>query len=200
MIRLHLARDSAACSAWPRHTMTVKNDGFCSRRPLTATRNTARAIPDSVERTSGSSGAGSGGFSPRGCRVPASPARTAACVPLSVAWAGVCPAPRRITCPPLGGRRPGQEHASGPRDAAPDPRGTYARYSKDGSISTPGGAVVLRHTAATLLLSEGEHPKLVQELLGHAQVSSTLDRYSHMTPRLMSNAAAVMDRLLDEDA
>jgi integrase len=55
----------------------------------------------------------------------------------------------------------------------------------------------LRHTAATLLLSEGEHPKVVQELLGHAQVSITLDRYSHMTPRLMSNAAALMDRLLD---
>jgi len=58
----------------------------------------------------------------------------------------------------------------------------------------------LRHTAATLLLSEGEHPKVVQELLGHAQVSITLDRYSHMTPRLMSNAAVVMDRLLDEEA
>jgi integrase len=58
---------------------------------------------------------------------------------------------------------------------------------------------VLRHTAATLLLSEGEHPKVVQELLGHAQVSITLDRYSHMTPRLMSNAAALMDRLLDEE-
>jgi integrase len=58
----------------------------------------------------------------------------------------------------------------------------------------------LRHTAATLLLSEGEHPKVVQELLGHAQISITLDRYSHMTPRLMSNAAAVMDRLLDEEA
>jgi integrase len=56
---------------------------------------------------------------------------------------------------------------------------------------------VLRHTAATLLLAEGEHPKVVQELLGHAQVSITLDRYSHMTPRLMSNAAALMDRLLD---
>jgi integrase len=51
--------------------------------------------------------------------------------------------------------------------------------------------------AATLLLAEGEHPKVVQELLGHAQVSITLDRYSHMTPRLMSNAAALMDRLLD---
>ena len=58
----------------------------------------------------------------------------------------------------------------------------------------------LRHTAATLLLSEGEHPKVVQEFLGHAQVSITLDCYSHMTPRLMSNAAAVMDRLLDEEA
>ena len=58
----------------------------------------------------------------------------------------------------------------------------------------------LRHTAATLLLSEGEHPKVVQELLGHAQVSITLDRYSHMTSRLMSNAAVVMDRLLDEEA
>jgi integrase len=57
----------------------------------------------------------------------------------------------------------------------------------------------LRHTAATLLLAEGEHPKVVQELLGHAQVSITLDRYSHMTPRLMSNAAALMDRLLDEE-
>jgi len=56
----------------------------------------------------------------------------------------------------------------------------------------------LRHTAATLL-SEGEHPKVVQELLGHAQVSITLDRYSHMTPRLMSNAATLMDRLLDEE-
>jgi integrase len=58
----------------------------------------------------------------------------------------------------------------------------------------------LRHTAATLLLAESEHLKVVQELLGHAQVSITLDRYSHMTPRLISNAAAVMDRLLDEEA
>ena len=41
---------------------------------------------------------------------------------------------------------------------------------------------------------------MVQELLGHAQVSITLDHYSHMTPRLMSNAAVVMDRLLDEEA
>jgi hypothetical protein len=38
----------AACSAWSRHTITVKNDASCSRRPDTATRNTARAIPSCV--------------------------------------------------------------------------------------------------------------------------------------------------------
>jgi hypothetical protein len=40
----------------------------------------------------------------------------------------------------------------------------------------------LRHTCATLLLSRGHHPKLVQELLGHASVAMTLDRYSHVLP------------------
>jgi integrase len=40
----------------------------------------------------------------------------------------------------------------------------------------------LRYTCATLLLSRGHHPKLVQELLGHASVAMTLDRYSHMLP------------------
>jgi hypothetical protein len=37
----------------------------------------------------------------------------------------------------------------------------------------------LRHTCATLLLSQGTHPKLVQELLGHATIAMTLDTYSH---------------------
>ena len=65
------------------------------------------------------------------------------------------------------------------------------------SWTAPRHLHTFRHTAATLLLAEGEHPKVVQELLGHAQVSITLDRYSHMTPRLMSNTAALMDWLLD---
>lgn len=42
----------------------------------------------------------------------------------------------------------------------------------------------LRHTAATLLLARGVHPKLVQELLGHASIALTLDRYSHWTPSM----------------
>lgn len=47
----------------------------------------------------------------------------------------------------------------------------------------------LRHTWATLALSVGEHPKVVQERLGHANVSITLDIYSHVSEGLHSAAA-----------
>lgn len=50
----------------------------------------------------------------------------------------------------------------------------------------------LRHTAATLLLAQNEHPKLVQELLGHSSIAVTIDTYSHMVPGLQ---AAAVDRL-----
>lgn len=42
----------------------------------------------------------------------------------------------------------------------------------------------LRHTSATLLLSEGEHPKVVAERLGHASTNLTLDTYSHVLPSM----------------
>jgi integrase len=38
----------------------------------------------------------------------------------------------------------------------------------------------LRHTSATLLRASGEHPMVVQEWLGHASISETLDRNSHI--------------------
>ena len=50
----------------------------------------------------------------------------------------------------------------------------------------------LRHTAATLALQGGAHPKLVQEMLGHARVAITLDLYSHTTPEMHRDA---IDRL-----
>ena len=37
----------------------------------------------------------------------------------------------------------------------------------------------LRHSAATILLTMGIHPKVVQELLGHSQIGMTMDTYSH---------------------
>ena len=56
----------------------------------------------------------------------------------------------------------------------------------------------LRHTAATLLLLEGVHPKVVQERLGHSQISITLDTYSHVLPSMGRDAAKKLDALLGE--
>ncbi len=53
----------------------------------------------------------------------------------------------------------------------------------------------LRHTCATLMLCEGVHIKLVQELLGHATVSITLDTYSHLLPGMGDEAAGAMERI-----
>jgi len=53
----------------------------------------------------------------------------------------------------------------------------------------------LRHTAATLLLAKGVHPKIVQELLGHSNISVTLDTYSHVMPTLKREAMAKLDQL-----
>jgi integrase len=54
----------------------------------------------------------------------------------------------------------------------------------------------LRHTSATLLLSAGIHPKVVQERLGHSQISITLDTYSHVLPSMQREAAEKMDGLM----
>ena len=53
----------------------------------------------------------------------------------------------------------------------------------------------LRHTAATLLLNEDVHPKVVQERLGHARIQITLDIYSHVLPSMQNEAAAKLDKL-----
>jgi integrase len=54
----------------------------------------------------------------------------------------------------------------------------------------------LRHTAATLLLGEGVHPKVVSEMLGHSSVQLTLDTYSHVTPTMQQEAATKMNDIL----
>jgi integrase len=54
----------------------------------------------------------------------------------------------------------------------------------------------LRHTAATLMLTRGIHPKIVSEMLGHSQIAITLDLYSHVTPTMQRDAARELDILL----
>jgi integrase len=54
----------------------------------------------------------------------------------------------------------------------------------------------LRHSSATLLLVMGVHPKVVQELLGHSNISMTLDTYSHTIPCLQAEAMSQLNTLL----
>lgn len=56
----------------------------------------------------------------------------------------------------------------------------------------------LRHSAASLLLSMGTHPKIVQELLGHSNISMTLDTYSHTIPSLQADAMSRLNTLLTQ--
>lgn len=44
-----------------------------------------------------------------------------------------------------------------------------------------------RHTHATLLLEAGISPKVIQERLGHEDIRTTMNIYSHMTKNLESN-------------
>lgn len=50
-----------------------------------------------------------------------------------------------------------------------------------------------RHTHASIMLKQGIHPKIVQERLGHATISTTLDLYSHVAPGLQEAAARHFD-------
>ena len=54
----------------------------------------------------------------------------------------------------------------------------------------------LRHSAATLLLGRGVHPKIVSEMLGHSKIGTTLDLYSHVTPTMQREATVAMEAIL----
>ncbi len=58
----------------------------------------------------------------------------------------------------------------------------------------------LRHTHATLALQAGVHPRVVQERLGHANVSITLDTYSHVDLDMQAAAAARVAALMKGEA
>ncbi len=54
----------------------------------------------------------------------------------------------------------------------------------------------LRHTFATWMLEQGENPKIVQEILGHSQITHTMDTYSHVTPNMQREAFSRLNKRL----
>ena len=54
----------------------------------------------------------------------------------------------------------------------------------------------LRHSSATALLEQGVNMKTIQEILGHADFSTTSNIYSHVTEKMNKEAAKTMDDIL----
>jgi integrase len=52
--------------------------------------------------------------------------------------------------------------------------------------------------AATLLLTKGVHPEVVQEMLGHSSISITLDMYSHVLPTMQEKAVEAMEDIFED--
>ena len=86
-------------------------------------------------------------------------------------------------------------------EADGSPLSRYAVTRRFQSILTQAGIEKhrfhdLRHTCATLLLAQGVALRVVMETLGHSQMATTADIYSHVLPVLIADAAAKMDLAL----
>lgn len=58
----------------------------------------------------------------------------------------------------------------------------------------------LRHTCASLLIAQGAHPKIIQERLGHASITTTMNRYGHLFDGLDAQLIDGLDAAHDEAA
>jgi integrase len=58
----------------------------------------------------------------------------------------------------------------------------------------------LRHTAASVLLAQGVPARVVMEILGHSQISVTLNTYAHVAPEIASDAANRIEGALWDEA
>jgi integrase len=81
-----------------------------------------------------------------------------------------------------------------PFGKAVDPRNDYREWRqllRDAGVP-PARLHDARHTAATLLLTQGVPARVVMEILGHSQISLTLGTYTHVVPELARDAARRM--------
>jgi len=68
---------------------------------------------------------------------------------------------------------------------------------KSGSSDHSDG---LRHTTASLAISEGANVKVVQRLLGHATAAMTLDRYGHLLSDDLAGVADALGKAIERTA
>ncbi|TMD16894.1 MAG: site-specific integrase, partial [Chloroflexi bacterium] len=56
----------------------------------------------------------------------------------------------------------------------------------------------LRHSCATLLLAQGVPARVVMEILGHSQITTTMNTYMHVIPEMRRDAADKIQEVLRE--
>ncbi|MFF4308444.1 tyrosine-type recombinase/integrase, partial [Streptomyces sp. NPDC001601] len=79
-----------------------------------------------------------------------------------------------------------------------EPRNLYRSFTR---VAESAGLRVIRlhdarHGTATLLTAAGVAPRVVMEILGHSQISITMDVYTHVVQDTQREAMSHMDRLL----
>ncbi|MET7607815.1 site-specific integrase [Streptomyces avermitilis] len=79
-----------------------------------------------------------------------------------------------------------------------EPRNMYRSFTR---VAESAGLRVIRlhdarHGCATLLTAAGVAPRVVMEILGHSQISITMDVYTHVVQDTQREAISHMDRLL----
>ncbi|MFI9026523.1 tyrosine recombinase XerC [Streptomyces sp. NPDC053560] len=79
-----------------------------------------------------------------------------------------------------------------------EPRNIYRSFTR---VAQSAGLRVIRlhdarHGCATLLTAAGVAPRVVMEILGHSQISITMDVYTHVVQDTQREAISHMDRLL----
>jgi integrase len=75
-----------------------------------------------------------------------------------------------------------------------EPRNVYRSFAR--VAQDAGLRVIRRHCCATLLTAAGVAPRLVMEILGHSQISITMDLYTHVVQDTQREAISHVDRLL----
>lgn len=55
---------------------------------------------------------------------------------------------------------------------------------------------MLRHTHATMLLENGANIKDIQTRLGHTNISTTMDTYSHVTEKMKKNTVDILEKII----
>lgn len=90
----------------------------------------------------------------------------------------------------------GSDHVFGDLDGRPLRSSSLSRAFRRAAqaVGSPVTAFhSLRHLHATELLKVGVHPRIVQDRLGHGDITVTLNTYSHVEPGLQARAAEAFD-------